>query len=94
MATTTTRTPSSVTVVTRNLFGPALEGKKVRFISDPDVPLTPTFIGDFARRLVVLAERGEALGEAWHVPRPSPSPGGTLYARFSRGVARTPGLDR
>ena len=91
MATTTIRTPSSVAVVTRNLFGPALKGRKARFIGDPDVPLTPTFVEDFASGFVVLGEREEALGEAWHVPRPSPPPGVALYARSSRSAARTPG---
>ena len=75
LATTTTRTPLSATVVTRNLFGPALKGRKARFIGAPDVPLTPTFVEDFARGLVVLGEREEALGEAWHVPTAEPTTG-------------------
>ena len=59
----------------RNLFGAALKGKKARFIGDPDQPLTPTFIEDFAKALVVLGEREEALGAAWHVPTAEPTTG-------------------
>jgi nucleoside-diphosphate-sugar epimerase len=67
--------PAVESLLGRNLFGPALNGKKARFIGDPDVPLTPTFIEDFARGLVVLGEREEALGEVWHVPTAEPTTG-------------------
>ncbi len=67
--------PAVESVLGRNLFGPALNGKKVRFIGDPDVPLTPTFIGDFARGLVVLGGSEEALGGVWHVPTGEPTTG-------------------
>jgi nucleoside-diphosphate-sugar epimerase len=67
--------PAVESLLGRNLFGPALKGKKARFIGDPDVPLTPTFIEDFAGGLVVLGEREEALGEAWHVPTAEPTTG-------------------
>ena len=67
--------PAVESVLGRNLFGAALKGKKARFIGDPDQPLTPTFIEDFARGLVVLGEREEALGEVWHVPTAEPTTG-------------------
>ena len=67
--------PAVESVLGRNLFGAALKGRKARFIGDPDQPLTPAFIEDFARGLVVLGEREEALGEAWHVPTAEPTTG-------------------
>jgi nucleoside-diphosphate-sugar epimerase len=67
--------PGVESVLGRNLFGPALRGRRARFIGNPDFPLTPTFIEDFARGLVVLGERDEALGEAWHVPTAEPTTG-------------------
>jgi nucleoside-diphosphate-sugar epimerase len=67
--------PAVESVLGRNLFGAALDGKKARYIGDPDVPLTPTFIEDFARGLVVIGEREEALGEVWHVPTAGPTTG-------------------
>ena len=67
--------PAVESVLGRNLFGAALKGRKARFIGDPDVPLTPTFIEDFARGLVMLGEREEALGEVWHVPTAEPTTG-------------------
>jgi nucleoside-diphosphate-sugar epimerase len=67
--------PSVQSLLARNVFVPALQGKKARWIGDPDVPLTPTYIEDFARGLVVLAEHEEALGEVWHVPTCEPTTG-------------------
>lgn len=49
-------------------FYPAIAGKRVDVLGKLDVPHTFTYIDDFARGLVILGERDEALGSAWHVP--------------------------
>lgn len=54
--------------VGRSLFEAALAGKRFGALHDLDAPHTFTFIDDFARGLVTLSEREEALGHAWHVP--------------------------
>jgi len=46
----------------------ALAGKTAQVIGDVDQPHTFTFIRDYARGLVALGTRDEALGQAWHVP--------------------------
>jgi nucleoside-diphosphate-sugar epimerase len=46
----------------------ALAGKTAQVIGDIDQPHTFTNTPDFARALIVLGEREEALGEIWHVP--------------------------
>jgi nucleoside-diphosphate-sugar epimerase len=51
-------------------FYPALAGKPVQVIGDPDVPHTYTYVADIGRALVILGERAEALGRAWHLPSP------------------------
>jgi nucleoside-diphosphate-sugar epimerase len=51
-------------------FLPALQGKAAQTAGDPDALHTYTFIDDFGKALVVLGERDEALGQAWHVPNP------------------------
>lgn len=53
------------------------------------MPLTPTFIEDFARGLVVLGEREEALGEVWLVPTAEPTTG----RRFVRAIFEECGED-
>ena len=50
------------------VFGRALAGKSAQAVGDPDRLHTYTFIDDFGKALVMLGERDEALGRAWHVP--------------------------
>jgi nucleoside-diphosphate-sugar epimerase len=52
------------------VFYPALAGKKVQVLGNPDLPHTMTYVPDIARALVLLAEKDEALGKAWHIPSP------------------------
>jgi nucleoside-diphosphate-sugar epimerase len=53
-------------------IAPALKGKKASLIGNPDMPHSYTYLPDFGRALVVLGERDEALGQAWHVPNDRP----------------------
>ncbi len=57
-----------VSAVGDRVFARALAGKPAQLLGDPDAPHTYTFIDDFARALVTLAQHEEALGQAWHVP--------------------------
>jgi nucleoside-diphosphate-sugar epimerase len=50
------------------VFYPAVAGKKSRLAGKLDVPHTYSYIPDIARGLLVLGEREEALGRAWHLP--------------------------
>ncbi|WP_410765521.1 NAD-dependent epimerase/dehydratase family protein [Haloferax sp. DFSO60] len=52
------------------VFGATVQGKRARVLGNPRLPHTYTYVPDFARALVLLGERDEALGEAWHVPNP------------------------
>lgn len=52
------------------VFAQAVAGKPAQLLGNPDVPHTVTDIEDFARALVTLGERDEAIGEVWHVPSP------------------------
>jgi nucleoside-diphosphate-sugar epimerase len=54
------------------IFYAALAGKATGFAGKLDLPHTATYIGDFGRALVILGERDEALGQAWHVPADQP----------------------
>jgi nucleoside-diphosphate-sugar epimerase len=59
------------------LFRGALAGRPLRWVGDLDQPLTPTYIGDFARVLATLGDTDEDgdLGRVWHVPHPAPTTG-------------------
>jgi len=50
------------------VFPAVLGGRSAQVLGNPDLPHTFTFIEDFARALVVLGTRDEALGSVWHVP--------------------------
>lgn len=50
------------------VFSRAIEGTPAQVLGNADVPHTVTYIVDFARALVTLGEREEALGQVWHVP--------------------------
>lgn len=52
------------------LFYPALEGKTFQCLGKPDMPHTYTYMPDIGKGLVILGERDEALGQAWHLPSP------------------------
>jgi nucleoside-diphosphate-sugar epimerase len=54
------------------VFYPALAGKVVRVLGNPDLPHTYSYIPDVGRGLVTLGERDEALGQAWHLPSAPP----------------------
>ena len=52
------------------VFGRAVEGKSAQVFGDPDQPHTYTYLPDIGKGLVILGEREEALGRAWHLPSP------------------------
>ncbi len=69
-----------------NLFARALSNRVLLWPGNPDLPITPTYIEDFARGLATLAAEPVACGRAWHVP--SGPPGrefvGTVCAALGR----------
>lgn len=50
------------------VFGALLSGRPAGIAGQLDQPHTFTYIEDFARALIVLGDREEALGQTWHVP--------------------------
>jgi len=53
-------------------FYPMLQGKPASLVGNIDLPHTHTYISDFGKALVILGERDEADGQAWHVPNDNP----------------------
>ena len=51
---------------------PLLQGKAAQMVGRLDLPHTVTYIPDFAKTLIMLGERDEADGQAWHVPNDMP----------------------
>jgi len=69
---------------------PALQGKPASLVGKLDLPHTYTYIEDFGRALVILGEREEALGQAWHVPNPPTLTQGELMTLFFDQIGKPP----
>jgi nucleoside-diphosphate-sugar epimerase len=54
------------------VFYPLLRGKPAQLIGRTAIPHTHTYVKDFGRALVILGERDEADGQAWHIPNDQP----------------------
>lgn len=76
--------PGVRSVVAGNVFGAARRGRPVHWLGDPDQPLTPTFVDDFARTVAVLGMRDTSDAAVWHVPHPRPTSGRALAAEACR----------
>lgn len=57
------------------VFPALLAGKKVMWVGSLDQPHTMTYVDDFARVLITLGTRSEALGQVWHAPAAEPLTG-------------------
>lgn len=57
------------------VFPAVVAGKRANWATNLDVPHSHAFVDDFARVLVTLGERDEALGEVWHAPAAEPLTG-------------------
>jgi nucleoside-diphosphate-sugar epimerase len=56
------------TILGPTVFAAAAAGRTARWIGDPDVLHTVSYLPDIAAGLVTLGERPEADGRAWHLP--------------------------
>jgi len=52
------------------VFGAALSGRPAAVLGKIDLPHTYGYVPDIGRGLVLLGQREEALGQAWHLPSP------------------------
>ena len=55
-----------------HVLGRAVAGKAANVFGDPDARHTFVCVDDFARGMVQIGEREDAMGQTWHVPCPPP----------------------
>jgi nucleoside-diphosphate-sugar epimerase len=72
--------PGVRSVIAANVFGAVRRGRTVRWLGDPDLPITPTLVDDFAQTLVAVGGADTSDSSVWHVPHPEPTTGRTLAA--------------
>ena len=65
-------------------FGALVAGKAASGVGSVDVPHTFSYLPDLARAMVVLGDRDEAAGRAWHLPVTDPI---TVRALMERAAA-------
>ena len=76
--------PGVRSLVAGNVFLPALRGWPVQWFGDPDLPLTPTSVDDFAATMAAAGTRDTSDAGVWHVPHPAPTSGRALAAEACR----------
>ncbi|WP_424446348.1 NAD-dependent epimerase/dehydratase family protein [Microbacterium sp. CH-015] len=91
--------PHVGSLLNASFIGAAARGKRPIYIGNPDLPITPMFIDDFARGLIALAEADDSTGRVWMIPTPAPTTARELVqlaipekdrpVRFSRISSRT-----
>ncbi len=69
---------------------PSLQGKSASLTGKLDLPHTYTYIDDFGKAMVILGERDEALGQAWHVPNPPTLTQRQLMSLFFEEIGKSP----
>jgi len=77
------------------VFFPLLRGKPAQLIGRADLPHSHTYIKDYGRALVMLGERDEADGQAWHVPNDQPMISQSeLVCMFAEEAGMEPKINR
>lgn len=84
--------PGVTSLLDGRIVRPAAAGRPVVYVGDPDMPLTPSYVGDFAQALVTLAEQDDesVLGRVWHVPHPEPTTARAFVAEIGRQCGTRP----
>ena len=72
------------------VFGAALRGETSNLLGNLDKPHTYTFIDDFARALIVLADCEEADGQVWHAPNAPAISTREFAAKVYRAAGKEP----
>ena len=65
--------PHVGSLLNAGFIGAAARGKRAIYVGNPDLPITPMFIDDFARGLITLATSDGVSGRAWMIPTPPPT---------------------
>ena len=70
--------PGVHSMIAGTVFGAIRKGRTARWFGSPDLPITPTYIDDFARTIAAVGRGDTADCAIWHVPHPVPTTGRDL----------------
>jgi len=74
------------------VFGRAAAGKSANVFGDPDARHTFIYVDDFARGMVRVGERDDAMGQTWHMPCPPPLTQREMVGLVFRALDKPPRL--
>jgi nucleoside-diphosphate-sugar epimerase len=80
----------TASTIGENLFKPAVQGKRARWLGSLDQLHTVNYLEDMARALVTLGERDEADGQVWHLPAAEPLTGRQFLALVFEAAGHPP----
>ncbi len=86
--------PRVMSLIAANVFAAALSGRRAVWPGDPDLPITPTYIGDFGWALADLGQRDGVGGAVFHVPVAPPTTGRALIEMAGRQAGTSPAVGR
>ena len=84
--------PGTNSVTKDFVFGAVVANKKAQWPVSLDTPHSLNYIEDFARGLVTLGEREEALGEVWHIPASEPITGREFITLAFEAAGKEPNI--
>ena len=71
-------------MIAGNVFGAVARGRTAHWFGDPDLPITPTLVDDFARTIAAVGVGDTSSSAVWHVPHARPTSGRELVAEAAR----------
>lgn len=84
--------PGVRSMIAGNVFNAPGPGGRAFWFGSPDLPITPTFIDDFARTIATVGREDSSDCATWHVPHPEPTTGRALVALAAGAAGRRAAL--
>ena len=83
---------AATTIYGDRVFYPLLAGKKISVMGKLDALHSFISLKDFARGMITLGERDEALGQVWHLPCPAPLTQREFLAMIFEAAGKKPNV--
>ncbi|WP_395726982.1 NAD-dependent epimerase/dehydratase family protein [Nakamurella sp.] len=80
--------PGARSMIAGTVFGAIRRGRTARWFGAPDLPITPTYVDDFARTVAAVGRHDRADHRIWHVPHPGATTGRELITLAAEQVGR------
>lgn len=75
-------------MIADNVFAGVARGRVAHWFGDPDQPITPTLVDDFARTLAAVGVLDSEDSAVWHVPHPATTTGRAFVTEAARQAGR------